>query len=170
MGASLGSFVTVLATTKHLRWQKLSRHSHPNGFRYALEHVLAGSVTHYSQTEEMMGGRMTMPAEPIGQMRERFRGIWAGVKPMLPPPSDSVQTKDIDYASGRIVRVYVPVNRGRELPVGLYVHSGGWCSGDIEQEDFLCREIALKCVIILFSPEYRLAPENPYSRGCLCCV
>ena len=109
-----------------------------------------------------MGGRMTMPAEPIDQMRERFRGIWAGVKPMLPSPSDAVQTKDVDFALGKIVRIYVPINRGLEIPVGLYIHSGGWCSGDIEQEDFLCREIAEKCGIILYSPEYRLAPEDPY--------
>ena len=98
-----------------------------------------GASLTIAQGKETMDGRMTMPAESIDQMRVRFRGVWAGVKPMLPLPFNPVQTKHIDYALRRITRVYVPVNGGRELLVGLHIHSGGWCSGDIEQEDFLCR-------------------------------
>ena len=49
--------------------------------------------------------------------------------------------------------------------MGLYIHSGGWYAGSIEAEDYLCRHIAEKSNMILFSPEYRLVPENPYPAG-----
>lgn len=112
-----------------------------------------------------MGGRIVLTPEPIDQMRERFIGIFAGVKPLIPPPTEAVQTKDVVYVSNRTMRIYIPANRETASPVGLYIHSGGWCAGDIEQEDFQCRTIAEKCGIILFSPDYRLAPENPYPAG-----
>jgi acetyl esterase/lipase len=38
-------------------------------------------------------------------------------------------------------------------------------TGSIDAEDFLCRDIAFNSNIILFSPEYRLAPEDPFPAG-----
>lgn len=49
--------------------------------------------------------------------------------------------------------------------MGLYIHSGGWFTGSIEAEDHQCRLIAENTQMIIFSPEYRLAPENPYPAG-----
>ena len=65
----------------------------------------------------------------------------------------------------RKMRIYTPVGSSEKLPVGLYIHSGGWYTGGIDEEDFLCRAIAEKVGMVLFSPEYRLAPENPYPAG-----
>ena len=74
-----------------------------------------------------MGGRQTMPAEPVDQSRARFDAIFQGIAPMLPPPSDAVQTSDVTVPSSKQrVRIYKPAKATGVLPVGLYVHSGGW--------------------------------------------
>lgn len=113
-----------------------------------------------------MGGRQTMPAEPVDQSRARFDAIFQGIAPMLPPPSDAVQTSDVTVPSSKQrVRIYKPAKATDVLPVGLYVHSGGWYAGSIEHEDFMCRNVAENSQIVLYSSEYRLAPENPYPLG-----
>ena len=113
-----------------------------------------------------MGGRMTLPAEPVNQARARFEALFNNIAPLLPPPDDSVNTTDVIVPSSKQqVRVFKPTKTTSTVPVGLYIHSGGWYSGSNEHEDFLCRNIALNSQIILYSPEYRLAPENPYPAG-----
>jgi len=37
----------------------------------------------------MMGGRFALTGS-VHDMREQFTGLWQGLAPMLPPPSDSV--------------------------------------------------------------------------------
>lgn len=113
----------------------------------------------------MGGGRIVLPAEPVEQSRQRFAGIFANIAPFLPPPTDAVRTEDVQITSIQRVRIYTPAGATDAHPVGLYIHSGGWYSGSIEGEDFLCRFIAEKSKVILFSPEYRLAPEDPYPAG-----
>lgn len=110
-----------------------------------------------------MGGRLTLPVEPVDQARVRFNAVFKGIEPFIPPPDDSVQTTDVIVpSSNQRVRVYKPTNAAPSLPVGLYIHSGGWFAGSIENEDFLCRNVAAQSQIILFSAGYRLSPEHPY--------
>lgn len=114
----------------------------------------------------MLGGRITLPAEPVNQARARFDSIFSKVAPLLPPPDDSVSTTDVIVPSSKQrVRVFTPNRTNSLLPVGLYIHSGGWYAGSIENEDFLCRNVAANSQIILYSPEYRLSPEDPYPAG-----
>jgi len=114
----------------------------------------------------MMGGRQTMPAEPVDQSRARFAAMFEGMKPLLPPPTDAVSTADVTVpSSGQRVRIYNPTRTPGKLPVGLYIHSGGWYSGSIENEDFLCRNVAENAEMVLYSVEYRLAPEHPFPAG-----
>ena len=42
--------------------------------------------------------------------------------------------------------------------------------GSIDTEDFICRDIAHNANIVLFSPEYRLAPENTFPAGLEDCM
>jgi versiconal hemiacetal acetate esterase len=112
----------------------------------------------------MTGGRVTLLPGPVKDVRAQFEGIFAGILPLLPPPTDAVNTEDVQ-TKGQRVRIYIPTDVKDPLPVGLYIHSGGWFTGSIEAEDHLCRNIAEKSKIILFSPEYRLAPEHPYPAG-----
>ncbi|CAN9170088.1 unnamed protein product [Alternaria sp. RS040] len=84
----------------------------------------------------------------------------------------SVETRDIQINDKLRARIYVPPRSFQEstapvedLPVGLYIHAGGWYTGSVDAEDFMCRDIAFNSQIILISPEYRLAPENPFPAG-----
>jgi acetyl esterase/lipase len=113
----------------------------------------------------MMGGRVVIEAGPIQQTREKFVGIFAGIAPFIPPPTDAVRAEDVQLTPTQRVRIFTPAGETDALPVGLYIHSGGWFTGSVEGEDFLCRIIAEKSKMILFSPDYRLAPEDPYPAG-----
>lgn len=115
-----------------------------------------------------MGGRQVLPAEPAEIARARFAAIFESLKPILPPPTDAVIATDTTVPStGRRVRIYKPASSSSSepLPVGLYVHAGGWYCGSIEIEDYIARNICENSNIILYSPDYRLAPENPYPAG-----
>lgn len=59
------------------------------------------------------------------------------------------------------VRIYVP-QLGKQLPVLIYYHGGGFVVDNVSLYDPICRRIALATNHIVISPEYRLAPENPY--------
>lgn len=62
------------------------------------------------------------------------------------------------------VRIYAPTlqaaNEREALPVGVYFHGGGWCSGDLDSEDNFCRRLASTKGVIIVSVAYRLAPEH----------
>ncbi|MCZ7530493.1 MAG: alpha/beta hydrolase fold domain-containing protein [Acidimicrobiia bacterium] len=47
----------------------------------------------------------------------------------------------------------------------VFFHGGGWVMGNIELADTLCRGIARASEAAVVSVGYRLAPENPLSRG-----
>ncbi|KAL8243849.1 hypothetical protein R6Q59_010107 [Mikania micrantha] len=116
----------------------------------------------------MMGGRQVMPAEPVEQARQRFDGFFEMLKPMLPQPTDAVIATDVTCPkNGRRVRIYKPTSSAESgpLPIGMYIHSGGWYGGSIENEDYLAHNICENSNMILYSPDYRLAPEHPYPAG-----
>jgi len=58
-------------------------------------------------------------------------------------------------------RLYLP-GTGKDYPLLVYFHGGGWVFGDIETVDnisrFFCRH--LPCAVL--SVDYRLAPEHPF--------
>ena len=59
------------------------------------------------------------------------------------------------------VRVYIH-HTSRPLPVLIYYHGGGFVIDTVSVYDPVCRRIAKATDHIVISPEYRLAPENPY--------
>jgi acetyl esterase len=44
----------------------------------------------------------------------------------------------------------------------LFLHGGGWVTGDLNSSDALCRGLALEAGCTVLSLDYRLAPENPF--------
>lgn len=58
------------------------------------------------------------------------------------------------------VRSYRPL--GASSAVTMYLHGGGWVTGDLESHDGLCRAWAnaTRCEVVAI--EYRLAPEHPF--------
>jgi acetyl esterase/lipase len=49
-------------------------------------------------------------------------------------------------------------------PVGalLWLHGGGWCVGDLDGFDRVCRSLCNASSAVVVSIDYRLAPEHPY--------
>ncbi|KAK3717617.1 hypothetical protein LTR37_005684 [Vermiconidia calcicola] len=111
--------------------------------------------------EEQTGGRFVTHGT-VHEMREQFSGQISKLNSMLPPPSDNVSSEDHRTSEGVLVRVYKPKDAASDLPIGLYIHSGGWACGDYIAEDHLIRQIAQSVPCVLVSVEYRLAPENPF--------
>ncbi|EXJ61605.1 hypothetical protein A1O7_02033 [Cladophialophora yegresii CBS 114405] len=57
------------------------------------------------------------------------------------------------------VRVYRPSTLPGGRPVMVFAHSGGWCMGGLDTEEFICQFLCVKLGIIVVSVGYRLAPE-----------
>jgi acetyl esterase len=49
-------------------------------------------------------------------------------------------------------------------PVGalIWLHGGGWCIGDLDGFDRVCRSLCNAAGAVVVSVDYRLAPEHPY--------
>jgi acetyl esterase len=59
------------------------------------------------------------------------------------------------------MRAYRPV-ANETLPALIYFHGGGWTIGDLDTHDTLCRQLAVGARCVVFSVDYRLAPEQPF--------
>ena len=56
-------------------------------------------------------------------------------------------------------------NRDKPLPVLLWIHGGGFISGDVKSNDSICENFVVECNCIVVSAEYRLTPQHPYPAG-----
>ena len=85
-------------------------------------------------------------------------------------PSDKVEVRDrtIPGADGRemLLRIYEPKDRDPDAaPALLWIHGGGYVMGHPGYDDNLCMTFAEEAGCIVFSPDYRLAPEHPFPAG-----
>lgn len=77
------------------------------------------------------------------------------------PAMHDEHDEPVAVAGGRIdVRVYRP--RPGRLPVHLFLHGGGWCTGTPDERDPRCRQVAAGADCVVVSVDYRLAPENAF--------
>ena len=76
-----------------------------------------------------------------------------------PVPVASV--KDLQVTAENIpVRIYTP-NNGDRLTI-IYLHGGGWVTGDLNGYDGIGRALANSAGAVVVSVGYRLSPEHPY--------
>jgi acetyl esterase len=70
------------------------------------------------------------------------------------------------------VRVYRPAGsaKGEVLPALVYYHGGGWVIGDLDTHDVACRQLSNGARCVVFSVEYRLAPEARFPAAVDDCV
>lgn len=109
---------------------------------------------------------------PIETANEQFLGFGATLMKSItfPPPDATVKTEDQEIEPGLKVRIYTPPNYAGNKPVVVFYHGGGWAMGDLNGEDFECREICRDTGLVIVSTEYRLAPQNPYPAGLEDCL
>lgn len=71
----------------------------------------------------------------------------------------------VDAGDHRIpVRVFAP-RRSGAFPVLLFFHGGGWVTGSINSYDKVCTVLAQRTGHVVFSVDYRLAPEHRFPAG-----
>ena len=62
------------------------------------------------------------------------------------------------------VRTFLPNDQKHDEPI-LFFHGGGWVFGDIETYNNPCIHLAEATGRVVYSVDYRLAPEHPYPAG-----
>lgn len=82
-------------------------------------------------------------------------------------PTDAVETFSRTVTiDGRPRRVLVHrPHSGTGLPGVLNLHGGGWVQGNPEQSAWFASRVAARTGAVVVSPEYRLAPEDPFPAG-----
>jgi acetyl esterase/lipase len=96
------------------------------------------------------------------------------------PTDDRVTVKNAEVpgppeASSVPVRIYTPKAgaKNKKKPALLYFHGGAFVIGDMYLEEQRCLRLAADAGCVVFSVDYRLAPENPFPAGvedCYCAL
>lgn len=63
------------------------------------------------------------------------------------------------------IRVFFPKTAPNKNVSMIYIHGGGWTIGDIDSYSGVCQNIADEFKLIVYSIDYRLAPEYQYPIG-----
>jgi acetyl esterase len=101
-----------------------------------------------------------MPERRRRSARQSERFGWTAMRPG-PDPAETVEYL-VPVDGGRVpVRLYRPTGRG-PLPLYVFLHGGGWCTGTVDERDPRCRAVAAGAPCLVASVDYRLAPENQY--------
>ena len=99
----------------------------------------------------------------------------AGLKGLLPPSDEIVGAIDdfeLPGGDGQPVRAraYTPRDapadaRTGALPLVVWLHGGGWVTGDLDSHDATCRALANTSGCKIIALDYRLAPEHKFPAG-----
>lgn len=65
-------------------------------------------------------------------------------------------------AGGIPIRLYRRLGLTDECPAIVFLHGGGWVTGDLDTHDGSCRLLASESDCQVISVDYRLAPEHPF--------
>jgi acetyl esterase len=80
----------------------------------------------------------------------------------LPKGAIDVTNRMVPGANGSIpARTYVPQLEGPSAGL-VFVHGGGWVTGDLDTHDTLCRRLALVGGMRIVAIAPRMAPEHPF--------
>jgi acetyl esterase len=100
--------------------------------------------------------RVSEPGVDVVAVRDDLNRRWQRMRPV-------VQVGEvIDMTTPVPVRVYKPVAGAVGLPVVVFMHGGGWCTGGLATHDDLCRRICRSVQAVVVAVDYRLAPEHPF--------
>jgi acetyl esterase len=91
----------------------------------------------------------------------------AGEMPPLRHPAAPMLDERDAVAPGVFGGVPVRIYRPKEgvLPALIWIHGGGWWTGELGDSDELCRRRATTTGCVVVAVDYRLAPEHPFPAG-----
>lgn len=95
--------------------------------------------------------RLTMQLSPVG------RFVFGTPDPRVETTERRITLNGLD----RRVLVHRP-RTGSSLPAVLNLHGGGWVQGNPEQSAWFASRVAAETGAVVVSPDYRLAPEDPF--------
>lgn len=111
------------------------------------------------------GGDLNDPVAARRSLKELF----GAARPAV-PGADRVETTDVQVpgigtAPAVPVRVYRPKGVTGPHPAIVWIHGGGFVVGDIDMDVAQATQFALELGAVVVTPEYRLAPEDPFPAG-----
>jgi acetyl esterase len=129
------------------------------------------------QVAELLDAASASGASPLVRCTpaEARARVTAGAALCAPGPElRDVRNVEIPLQGGHIgARRYRPDDAEPRATV-VYLHGGGWVTGDLEYSDPLCRHLAADAGCEVLAVDYRLAPEHPFptpledAYGALC--
>lgn len=85
-----------------------------------------------------------------------------------------IEAKSFDFLNSKVygengehdipVRIFYPKEKRHDEYI-IYIHGGGWVLGDIDTYSEACVNLSNALGRIIYSIDYRLAPEHPYPAG-----
>ncbi|KAF4459827.1 sterigmatocystin biosynthesis lipase esterase stcI [Fusarium albosuccineum] len=110
--------------------------------------------------EETLGGVRPVLRGTAQDMRAQYDGLLSFLSLQHPPTSDEVKVNQ-DRVSGIEYRTYIPhASETRQLPIGVFYHSGGLVVGSLDNEDAFCRQVALRANVVIVNVGYPLPPKH----------
>lgn len=98
------------------------------------------------------------------------RRIYRDTRAVLSPAPPQLAEVRLHITPEKIaVRAYRPV-LNETLSALVFFHGGGWTIGDLDTHDVVCRQLAIGARCVVFSVDYRLAPESPFPAAVEDCV
>ena len=109
-----------------------------------------------AQAQRLAAGQLLTPISA----REALAAL-ASNGMMTPPVIACVDDAVLMAADPVPLRIYHPAPE-EERPLLVFCHGGGHVAGSVAVYDALSRRLAWATGCVVVTPEYRLAPENPY--------
>ncbi len=111
--------------------------------------------------DNRLRGGKAAPLMPLQRRDEHRLGLFLRLVVRKGQPVDSITHHLVPVEGGQIlVRLYRP--RPGNLPLHVFFHGGGFCTGTLNQRDDRCQDLAVHAGCVVASVDYRLAPENQY--------
>jgi acetyl esterase len=106
----------------------------------------------------------TLPLELQRAASEKMQFAFRPEAPEVAQAHEGWIPRDASAGGPLRYRLYRPLDSlmSEALPLLIWFHGGGWCIGNIESYDVMCREIANQSDCAVLSLAYRLAPEFPF--------
>lgn len=127
-------------------------------------------MTKYAIDPELTPWLAMLPEIDISDMsllRERTGDIQGLIPPVVVPDGIEIREVTIRGHDGYDIRakVYTPTGLDGLRPGFLSIHGGGFVMGDPEMTEQISVDIAAEAGAVVVSPDYRLAPEDPFPAG-----
>ena len=108
----------------------------------------------------------------IAAFAEGMRSSYVAYNPTAGAPDPVAEVRPVLIDASNPDRkipanIYVPQGMAnqKDLPIVLFVHGGGFVSGDLTTHDVMVRKIANGARALVIYVDYRLAPENQFPAG-----